>query len=57
MIFNLESGRRFATEDLAKFMRQGLVTVPGYHEVGEKYIRANPDETERNNLLENFGRI
>lgn len=56
MIFNLESGRRFATEDLAKFMRQGLVTVLGYHEVGEKYIRANPDEDKRNNLLESWGR-
>lgn len=56
MIFNLESGRRFATEDLAKFMASGLITVPGYHEVGEKYIRANPDEDKRNNLSSEWGR-
>lgn len=56
MIFNLESGRRFATEDLAKFMKQGLVNVPKYHEVGEKYVRANPDESTDNNLLEKWGR-
>lgn len=56
MIFNLESGRRFATKDLAKFMRQGLVTVPHFHEVGEEYIRANPDEDKGNNLFEQWGR-
>ncbi|MFH2045190.1 MAG: hypothetical protein ABIK92_08580 [Pseudomonadota bacterium] len=56
MTFELKSGRKFAVEDLAKFMSEGLVTVPGYHQVGEKYVRANPDESKRNNLYERWGR-
>ncbi|MCM8542963.1 MAG: DUF3892 domain-containing protein [Lentisphaeraceae bacterium] len=56
VLFNLQSGRKFKTQDLARFMDIGLVEVPGYHQVGQEYVRANPDDIEANNLLERFGR-
>ena len=54
--FELENGRKYYVTDLAKFMHMGLVNVPGYHQVGQKYIRANPDNSESNNLESRFGR-
>ena len=37
-------------------MKNGLVEVPGYHDVNGEFVRANPDDIEANNLLEKFGR-
>jgi len=54
--FYLESGRAFMFNDLARFMSQGLVEAPGFHEVDGRYVRSNPDNTEGNNLLSLFGR-
>lgn len=56
VIFHLESGRSYMTEDLANFMQLGLIVIPGFHQVDGKYISANPDDTEANNLLEMWGR-
>ncbi|MCM8525502.1 MAG: DUF3892 domain-containing protein [Lentisphaeraceae bacterium] len=56
IFFKLQSGSRYATKDLARFMDMGLITVPGYHQVDREYIRANPDDSEANNLLARFGR-
>lgn len=54
--FELESGRKYYVEDLAKFMQKGLITIPGYHQVGGRYLRANPDSKESNNLERLYGR-
>ena len=56
IFFTLQSGRRLKTADLARFMKMGLLSVPGYHDVDGQYVRANPDDTEANNLLTRFGR-
>lgn len=56
MYFTLTSGRQFRTEDLIRYMKLGLIRVPGYHVYGGKYIRSNPDNTTGNNLLERWGR-
>ena len=56
ILFTMQSGRIFQTKHLARFMSKGLIELPGYHEVDEEYIRANPDDDEANNLLEQFGR-
>ena len=42
VIFELEDGRRFQAQELARLMTTGRVTVPGFHQVREKYIRASP---------------
>lgn len=54
VIFQLNDGRRFRAQELARLMRAGKVTVPGFHEVAENYLRANPDDLDANNLLEQF---
>jgi hypothetical protein len=54
VIFELEDGRRFRAQELARLMATGKVTVPGFHQVREKYIRANPDNVAANNLLKTF---
>lgn len=54
--FELESGRKYYVEDLAKFMEKGLITIPNYHQVGGKYLRANPDGKDDNNLEYVWGR-
>lgn len=54
VMFHLETGRRYMTSDLARLMEKGMVNIPGYHQVGGKYIRSNPDTTSANNLLERF---
>jgi hypothetical protein len=56
MMYHLESGRRFWAPDLARLVHQGFIITPGYHAVGSEYMRANPDSSEANNLLERFGR-
>ncbi|MBI2708599.1 MAG: hypothetical protein HYX34_02765 [Actinobacteria bacterium] len=53
-IFELEDGRRFRAQELARLMRAGKVTVPGFHEVRGDYLRADPDDVEANNLLRRF---
>ena len=56
VFFTLKSGARYKVKDLAKFMNKNLIVVPGYHEVDKAYVRANPDDVEANNLLEQYGR-
>lgn len=53
-IFELEDGRRFRAQELARMMASGKITVPGFHQVNSNYIRANPDDAEANNLLRTF---
>src|SRR5262249_15390876 len=53
-IFELEDGRRFRAQELARLMKLGKVVIPGFHEVGGKYIRADHDNQEANNLLAQF---
>jgi hypothetical protein len=54
VIFELEDGRRFRAQELARLMATGKVTVPGFHQVRQKYVRANPDNVAANNLLKSF---
>jgi len=54
VIFELEDGRRFRAQELARLMATGKVTVPGFHQVRQSYLRANPDDAEANNLLRTF---
>ncbi|MEJ7583933.1 MAG: hypothetical protein WKF43_07550 [Acidimicrobiales bacterium] len=53
-IFELDDGRRFRAQELARLMAAGKITVPGFHQVNSDYIRANPDDAEANNLLRRF---
>lgn len=53
-IFELEDGRRFRAQELARLMASGKVTVPGFHQVRGDYVRANQDDKEANNLLRQF---
>ena len=50
-IFELEDGRRFRAQELARLVAAGKVIVPGFHGVGGDYVSANPDDAEANNLL------
>ncbi|NKB80593.1 MAG: hypothetical protein GKS05_01590 [Nitrospirales bacterium] len=54
-VFTLKNGRRFRVKDLVYLMEIGRITCPGHHAVGGRYIRANPDGTASNNLLEIYG--
>ena len=54
VIFELEDGRRFRAQELARLMATGKITVPGFHQVRQSYLRANPDDAEANNLLRTF---
>jgi hypothetical protein len=54
VIFELQDGRRFRAQELARLMAAGKITVPGFHHVMGKYIRANPDDAVANNLLKSF---
>jgi hypothetical protein len=54
VIFELEDGRRFRAQELARLMASGKVTVPGFHQVDGNYLRANPDDAEANNLLKKW---
>ena len=54
VIFELEDGRRFRAQELARLMATDKLTVPGFHQVGGKYIRADPDNATANNLLKTF---
>ena len=42
VVFELEGGRRFRAQELARLMSIGKVAVPGFHQVRENYIRADP---------------
>ena len=53
-IFELDDGRRFRAQELARLMAAGKVEVPGFHQVDGNYLRANPDDAEANNLLRRF---
>lgn len=52
--FELADGRRFRAQELARLMRVGKITVPGFHEVDGNYVRADHDNETANNLLEMF---
>jgi hypothetical protein len=52
--FHLENGRRFKASELARLVDQGKVSTPGFHDVGGRYMRANPDNEKGNNLKEMF---
>lgn len=52
VIFELEDGRRFRAQELARLMKAGKITVPGFHQVAGNYLRANPDDVRANNLLQ-----
>jgi hypothetical protein len=54
VIFELDDGRRFRAQELARLMKAGKVTVPGFHQVNGNYLRANPDNVKTNNLLQQF---
>ena len=54
VIFELEDGRRFRAQELARLMALGKITVPGFHQVNRNYIRANHDDVVANNLLKTF---
>jgi hypothetical protein len=54
VIYELEDGRRFRAQELARLIANGKVTVPGFHQVKQTYIRANPDNVAANNLLKSF---
>lgn len=53
-IFELEDGRRFRAQELARLMAAGKITVPGFHHVGGDHVRADPDDADANNLLRRF---
>lgn len=53
-VFELEDGRRFRAQELARLMAAGKVIVPGFHEVSSDYVSANPDDADANNLLQRF---
>lgn len=54
VVFELEDGRRFRAQELARLMASGKVTVPGFHQVRQSYLRADPDNVAANNLLRTF---
>ena len=54
VVFELEDGRRFRAQELARLMSTGKITVPGFHQVRQSYIRADPDNVAANNLLREF---
>lgn len=54
VVFELEDGRRFRAQELARLMAAGKITIPGFHQVNSNYVRANPDDLEANNLLRTF---
>lgn len=54
VLFELEGGRRFRAQELARLMAAGKVAVPGFHQVNRNYLRANHDDVEANNLLQRF---
>ena len=54
VVFELEDGRRFRAQELARLMASGKITVPGFHQVRQSYLRADPDNVAANNLLRTF---
>jgi hypothetical protein len=53
-LFRLASGRKLRARELARLVRAGKLVLPGFHEVAGTYLRANPDDTRANNLLQRF---
>lgn len=51
----LQSGRLFRASELARLVHIGKIVTPGFHHVGGRYMRANPDNSQGNNLEELFG--
>lgn len=51
----LQGGRPFAASELARLVHAGKIIVPGHHDVKGRYLRANPNQREGDNLLERFG--
>ncbi len=53
-IYELDDLRRFRSQELARLMQRGAITVSGFHDVGGDYVRSDHDNTASNNLLESF---
>jgi hypothetical protein len=53
--YELESGRLFKASELARLVAIGKIVTPGFHEVGRRFMRADPDPALSNNLEERFG--
>ena len=53
-IFELEDRRRFRAQELARLMKAGKITVPGFHHVAGRYVRSDRDDSAANNLLQSY---
>ena len=53
-IFELDNRRKFRAQELARLMKAGKVTIPGFHHVGGDFIRSDHDNSIANNLLHSF---
>lgn len=53
-IFELDDGRRFRAQELARLMQAGKIAVPGFHHVDGDHVRADPDDVDANNLLRRY---
>lgn len=54
VIFELENRRKFRAQELARLIKEGQITVSGFHHVNGKYVRSNHDDSAVNNLLRKF---
>jgi hypothetical protein len=53
-IIELDNRRKFRAQELARLMKAGKVTIPGFHHVGGDFIRSDHDNSIANNLLHSF---
>ncbi len=58
VLHELEGGQKFKTSELARLVKIGKITTPGFHAVthqnGRCFMRANPDDEDANNLFDTF---
>lgn len=54
VLFRMNSGRKFRASELARLVGHGKIVTPGFHDVDGRYMRANPDDENANNLLHQF---
>jgi hypothetical protein len=54
VIYELNNGRKFRAQELARLMKAGKIIVPGFHHVNGSYIRSDHDDSAANNLLKMF---
>lgn len=53
-LFRLTSGRKFNASELARLVGAGKIALADHHDVNGRYLRADPDRTRQNNLLQRF---